>query len=246
MSGPLLRIENLTKRFGGILANDGIELDVRMGEVHAVIGPNGAGKTTLISLLVGERRPDTGGIFLDGADITRLSVNERAQLGIARSFQITSVFPDLTVIENVMLAVQAQAGHSFRFWRPARGIERLRRPAIEALDRVGLRSRADSVAAVISHGERRQLEIAMALAVRPKLLLLDEPTAGMSADESAQMVMLLQGLKGGNAMLLIEHDMNVVFSLADRITVLVNGRVIVTGAPDAVRGNPEVRRAYLG
>jgi branched-chain amino acid transport system ATP-binding protein len=243
---PLLQIDGLTKRFGGVVASDAISLDVPRGELHAVIGPNGAGKTTLIAQLTGELAPNAGRIRFDGADITGLPIYRRSQLGLARSFQITSLFVDFTALDNVALAVQAHAGHSFRFWRSARREPELREPARAALDRVGLGGRADMLVANLSHGEHRQLEIAMALATRPRMLLLDEPMAGMGPEESARMVRTLRELKQELTILLIEHDMEAVFALADRITVLVYGRVIASGAPDAIRQNAEVREAYLG
>jgi branched-chain amino acid transport system ATP-binding protein len=214
--------------------------------LHAIIGPNGAGKTTLIGELTGEIRPDSGRIRFDGVDITALPVWRRSMLGLARSFQITSLFLDFTALDNVALAVQAHSGHSFRFWRDARSEPELREPARAALDRVGLAGRADVLVANLSHGEHRQLEIAMALATRPRLLLLDEPMAGMGPEESARMVGLLRQLKRELTILLIEHDMEAVFALADRITVLVYGRVLATGTPAAIRADEEVRRAYLG
>jgi branched-chain amino acid transport system ATP-binding protein len=243
---PLLQIEGLTKRFGGIIASDAISLDVPRGELHAIIGPNGAGKTTLIGQLTGELAPNSGRIRFDGEDITALPVDRRSRLGLARSFQITSLFADFTALDNAALAVQAHAGHSFRFWRNARREDALRAPARAALERVGLHERADVVVAGLSHGEQRQLEIAMALATVPRMLLLDEPMAGMGPEESARMVRILRELKGGLTILLIEHDMEAVFALADRITVLVYGRVIASGAPQEIRANAEVREAYLG
>jgi branched-chain amino acid transport system ATP-binding protein len=246
VADPLLQIDGLTKRFGGVVASDNITLDVPRGELHAIIGPNGAGKTTLIGQLTGELTPDAGSIRFDGADITALPVYRRSQLGLARSFQITSLFLDFTALDNVALAVQAHAGHSFRFWRNARSEPELREPARAALDRVGLAGRADALVANLSHGEHRQLEIAMALATRPRMLLLDEPMAGMGPDESARMVRTLRELKQELTILLIEHDMEAVFALADRITVLVYGRVIASDTPQAVRANTEVRDAYLG
>jgi branched-chain amino acid transport system ATP-binding protein len=246
MADSLLQIAGLTKRFGGVVASDNITLDVPRGELHAIIGPNGAGKTTLIGQLTGELTPDAGTIRFDGADITTLPVYRRSQLGLARSFQITSLFLDFTALDNVALAVQAHAGHSFRFWRNARSEPELREPARAALERVGLSGRADARVANLSHGEHRQLEIAMALATRPRMLLLDEPMAGMGPDESARMVRTLRELKQELTILLIEHDMEAVFALADRITVLVYGRVIASDTPQAVRQNPEVRDAYLG
>jgi branched-chain amino acid transport system ATP-binding protein len=246
MPEPLLRISGLAKRFGGIAAADEISIEIAEGELHAVIGPNGAGKTTLIAQLTGEIRPDAGSIEFAGRDIAALPVYRRSALGLARSFQITSVFADFSALDNVALAVQAQAGHSFRFWADARRDPALREPALAALARVGLAERAEVLAARLSHGEQRQLEIAMALATRPRMLLLDEPMAGMGVRESARMVALLGELKRELTILLVEHDMEAVFALADRITVLVYGRVIASGTPAAVRADREVRRAYLG
>jgi branched-chain amino acid transport system ATP-binding protein len=243
---PLLRVEGLTKRFGGLVANDNIALEIMPGELHAVIGPNGAGKTTFIGLIAGELRADAGRIVVAGHDLTHLAVYDRARFGLARSFQITSVFPHLSLLDNVLLAVQAHWSHSFRFWRPARSIGDLRRPAQTALDEVGLAERALELAVNVSHGERRQLELAMALVSQPKLLLLDEPTAGMGAEETQRMIAVLKRLKGRQAILLIEHDMDVVFTLADRITVMVNGRPIASGRPEEIRVNGAVREAYLG
>jgi len=242
----MLQIRDLTKRFGGVLASDSISLDVPAGELHAIIGPNGAGKSTLIGQLAGEIVPEKGRIFFHGRDITRMPTHRRSALGLARSFQITSLFLDFTVLDNVALAVQAHAGHSFRFWRPARSEAELRVPAQSALARVGLENRADVICANLSHGEHRQLEIAMALATAPRMLLLDEPMAGMGADESARVIGLLGELKREQTILLIEHDMDAVFRLADRITVLVDGRVIASGPPDVIRADADVRQAYLG
>ncbi|MDJ0949539.1 MAG: ABC transporter ATP-binding protein [Alphaproteobacteria bacterium] len=246
MAEPLLKVEGLNKSFGGILATDNLFLDVLPGEIHAVIGPNGAGKTTMIAQLTGALKTDSGKIIFDGRNITREPSHVRSHLGLARSFQITSVFLDMTNLDNTALAVQAHDGHSFRFWRPARRDPALREPALRALERVGLDHRADVVAANCSHGEHRQLEIAMALATKPRMLLLDEPMAGMGPEESAQMVEIIRGLKDEHSILLVEHDMDAVFSLADRITVLVYGRAIASGAPDEIRANPDVREAYLG
>ncbi len=248
MAEPLLRIDGLSKSFGAVVACDQVTLDLPAGELHAVIGPNGAGKTTLLGQLAGEIRPDAGRIHFAGEPITALPARARAARGLARSFQITSLFPRCSVLDNVALAVQARSGHSFRFWRPTAREAELSEPARAALARVGLEARAEIPAAALSHGEQRQLEIAMALAGRPRLLLLDEPTAGMGREESARMVELLAGLKAGSDMtiLLIEHDMDVVFALADRITVLLYGRVLASDRPEAIRANPEVRRAYLG
>jgi branched-chain amino acid transport system ATP-binding protein len=246
VTDALLEIRGLTKRFGGVLASDGISFSVPAGELHAVIGPNGAGKSTLIGQLAGEIRPDGGQIFFNGRDITGVPAWRRSGLGLARSFQITSLFQDFTVLDNVALAVQAHAGHSFRFWQPARSEAKLRNPAWAALTRAGLAHRAGALCASLSHGEHRQLEIAMALATAPRLFLLDEPMAGMGPDESARMVTLLSELKREQTILLIEHDMDAVFRLADRITVLVNGRVIASGLPEAIRADAAVRTAYLG
>ena len=243
---PLLQVENLAKRFGGIVATDDLALTVAAGELHAVIGPNGAGKTTLIAQLSGQLRADSGRVRFDGNDITALPMDRRSRLGLARSFQITSLFLDLSVLDNVALSVQAHAGHSFHFWRDARREPELREPARAALARVGLSARAGLPASLLSHGEHRQLELAMALAGNPRLLLLDEPMAGLGAEESARMVATLRELKREVAILLVEHDMDAVFALADRITVLVYGRVIATGSPAEIRANAAVREAYLG
>jgi branched-chain amino acid transport system ATP-binding protein len=243
---PLLRIDRLTRRFGGVVAADAITLEIPSGELHAVIGPNGAGKTTLIGLLAGEIAPQAGTVRFDGGDITGLAVDRRNRLGLARSFQITSLFLDFTALDSVALAAQAHCGHSFRFWSDARREDELLGPAQDALARVGLAGRAGVRVDRLSHGEQRQLEIGMALATRPRLLLLDEPMAGMGPEESARMVALLRELKGGTTILLIEHDMEAVFALADRITVLVYGRVIASGDPAAIRADPTVRQAYLG
>jgi len=243
---PLLETRGLRKNFGGILATDDVDLAVAPGEIHAVIGPNGAGKTTLINLLSGRMRPDGGTILFAGAPVTRLSAAARARKGLARSFQITSVFPGFSVLENVMLAVQAREPHAFRLWRPVAGDPALTAPALAALERVGLAGRATTRAGNLAHGEQRQLEIAMALATRPRLLLLDEPMAGMGVEESRRMVGLLADLKSEFTMLLVEHDMDAVFALADRITVLVYGKPIASGTPDAIRADAAVRAAYLG
>lgn len=243
---PLLEVRGLAKRFGGVVATDNLDLDLVAGEIHVVIGPNGAGKTTLIGQLAGEIRPDAGHIRFLGSDVTRLPPFARARRGLVRSFQVTSIFRRFTTIENVVLAVQAHAGHNFRLWRPAMRSPELLEPAWAALAKIGLERRADVPAAILSHGEQRQLEIAMALATAPRVLLLDEPAAGMSLDETQRLVALLRELRQEHTMLLVEHDMDAVFALADRITVLVYGRVIASGAPDTIRADPEVRRAYLG
>jgi branched-chain amino acid transport system ATP-binding protein len=246
MAEALLVVRGLRKRFGGLVATDGVDLDVAAGETLAIIGPNGAGKTTLIGQVSGDLIPDAGRIRFGGVDVTALTASARSHLGLARSFQITSIFREFSALDNVALAVQAHAGHSFRFWRPAREEAALRVPARGILDQVGLGARADVPAGTLAHGEQRQLEIAMALATGPRLLLLDEPVAGMGPEESQRMVQLLRALRGRHTLVLVEHDMDVVWALADRISVLVYGRVIATGAPEAIRLNPEVRRAYLG
>jgi branched-chain amino acid transport system ATP-binding protein len=246
MTESLLQIEGLTKRFGGVVASDDVTLSIPQGELHAIIGPNGAGKTTLIGQLTGELSSQSGRIRFGGEDITALPTWQRSLRGLARSFQITSLFLDFTALDNVALAVQAHAGHSFHFWRDARTEAELREPARSALERVGLGARSDARVANMSHGEHRQLEIAMALATRPRMLLLDEPMAGMGVEESARMVKLLRELKQDLTILLIEHDMDAVFALADKISVLVYGRIIASGEPAAIRANPDVRRAYLG
>jgi branched-chain amino acid transport system ATP-binding protein len=243
---PILRLNGLRKRFGGLAVTDGVSLDVLPGEIHAVIGPNGAGKTTLIHQVSGTLRPDAGQIVFAGRDVTALPLARRARLGLARSFQITSVLPGFTALENAALAVQARSGSSFRFLRPAASEAALNRAAMDALEQTGLADRAAVPAAALSHGERRQLELAIALAMQPRLLLLDEPLAGAGPEETDRLVALLRGLKRRYAILLVEHDMQAVFALADRISVLVYGRVIATGTPDEIRGNAEVRAAYLG
>jgi branched-chain amino acid transport system ATP-binding protein len=242
----LLQVESLAKRFGGIIATDDLTFGVLEGELHAVIGPNGAGKTTLIAQLAGERQPDSGRIRFADNDITSMPMHTRSALGLARTFQITSLFLNLSVLDNVALAVQAHAGHSFRFWRSARSEMELREPARAALDRVGLSARTHLPASALSHGEHRQIELAMALASRPRMLLLDEPMAGLGPEESARMVAMLRELKKELTILLVEHDMEAVFALADRITVLVYGRVIASGKPEQIRNNAQVRDAYLG
>jgi branched-chain amino acid transport system ATP-binding protein len=246
VADTLLRVENLVRRFGGILATDNLSLDVARGELHAIIGPNGAGKTTLISQLTGQLLPNSGTIHFASQDITDLPAFRRSALGLARSFQITSLLPDFTACDNVALAAQAHDGHSFRFWGDARKESRLRDAAHAALRRVGLDHRADVVVSELSHGEQRELELAVALATKPQLLLLDEPMAGLGITESVRMVKLLQELRKEVTIVLVEHDMEAVFALADRITVLVYGRVIASGDPASIRANADVRQAYLG
>jgi branched-chain amino acid transport system ATP-binding protein len=246
MPDSLLHARGLAKSFGALRASDGIDFDVVEGETHAVIGPNGAGKTTFIAQLAGNLKPDAGRIRFAGEDITALPAPKRARRGLARSFQITSIYREFSVLDNVALAVQAHAGHSFRFWSPARSDESLRAPAREVLESVGLEQKIDTLAGNLAHGEQRQLEVAMVLATRPRLLLLDEPMAGMGPDESQRMIALLSSLKRKQTIVLVEHDMDAVFRLADRISVLVYGRIIATGTPQDIRANAEVRRAYLG
>ncbi len=242
----MLNVQGLVKNFGALRATDGIDFDVTEGETHAVIGPNGAGKTTFISQLAGNLRPDAGRIRFAGEDVTAMPAPQRARRGLARSFQITSVYPEFSALQNVALAVQAHAGHSFRFWKDARTDDELMIPAKKFLDDVGLGNRANVLAADLAHGEQRQLEVAMVLATRPRLMLLDEPMAGMGIEESQRMIELLAGLKRRQTIVLVEHDMDAVFRLADRISVLVYGRLIATGSPSEIKNNEEVRRAYLG
>ena len=243
---PLLQVAGLVKRFGGLTATDHVDFEVRAGEVHAIIGPNGAGKTTLISQLAGELHPDEGRIIFEGRDITRSRVPARSLAGLGRSYQISQIFREFSALENVMLAVQAHAGHSFAFMRPVAGDATLLDPARRALEQVGLAERANAMVSSMAHGEHRQLELAMTLAGNPRLLLLDEPMAGMSQKESEEMLVLLRTFKGRYGVILVEHDMDAVFALADRISVLVYGRIIVTGRPEEIRNNREVRDAYLG
>ena len=234
MIEAVLRVSGLQKRFAGVLALDDVSLELARGELHALIGPNGAGKTTLIHLLSGALKPNAGAIALDGRDITRLGMHQRVRLGLARSYQITSLFPNFTVLENLALAVQGASGRADR--------ERAR----AELDAVGLGPRGEALAGTLAHGERRQLELGLALATGARVLLLDEPMAGMAPEEAMRIVTLLEALKGRRTILLVEHDMDAVFRLADRITTLVQGRTIASGAPEEIRRHPEVRRAYLG
>jgi branched-chain amino acid transport system ATP-binding protein len=242
----LLQVDDLVKSFGGLRATDYANLSVRTGEIHALIGPNGAGKTTLIQLISGALAASAGRIQFDGMDITRMPMHQRVAHGLARSFQITSIFHRLSVLDNLALAVQAHAGNSLNFWRPARRDAERYAQAFEVAQRVGLGLQVHRLGGALSHGEQRQLELGLALATRPKLLLLDEPMAGMGPDESERMLKLLQSLRGETTLLLVEHDMNAVFRLADRISTLVAGRVIACGTPEEIRQHPEVRLAYLG
>jgi branched-chain amino acid transport system ATP-binding protein len=246
MIAPILRLDRLGKSFGALKATDDLSLDVHAGETHAIIGPNGAGKTTLIHQVSGALAPDTGCIVFDGQDVTRLSMPARAQRGLARTFQITHILPRFTALENVALAVQARAGSSFRFWHPVGCEAALNDPAMAALATVGLGARAAIPAGALSHGEKRRLELAIALARAPKLLLLDEPMAGAGIEETQRLIETLKTLKQRHSILLVEHDMQAVFALADRISVLVEGRVLATGSPQSVRADPAVRAAYLG
>ncbi|MBU4611686.1 ABC transporter ATP-binding protein [Achromobacter sp. GG226] len=243
---PLLRTQGLVKRYGGLLVTDAVSMEVLPNQVHAIIGPNGAGKTTLINQLSGEIGSNEGTVWFEGRDVTSLPVSARARQGLLRSYQITSIFEDFTVLENATFAAMGARGKGLRFWRPMLADGELHGVAQKALVDTGLAARADDAASALGYGERRQLELAMALAASPKVLLLDEPMAGMSVQESVAVVALLQRLKRDYAIVLIEHDMQAVFALADRISVLVYGRVVASGTPDEIRQDPEVRRAYLG
>lgn len=249
MNKALLDVRDVSKHFGGVYALNGTTLSVDAGEVHALIGPNGAGKTTLIHTLSGSLRPDQGSVHFAGSEVTDHPMHTRVALGLARSYQITNIFASFSVLDNVALAVQARSrdwGSSFRFWRPFSTDTRITEEARALLDQVSLGALASRRASHLSHGEQRSLEVALALATKPKLLLLDEPMAGTGPEESARMVKLIEHLARSVTMLLVEHDMDVVFRLADRISVLVGGRVIATGTPAAIRADAEVRRAYLG
>jgi branched-chain amino acid transport system ATP-binding protein len=242
----VLELKSVSKRFGGVAATDEVTLDVRRGEVHALIGPNGAGKTTLIGQIAGDLASDSGTIVFEGADVTRAAQHERVRAGLARSYQITSIFGPLSVLDNLALAAQARSGSSFSFWRPVASESALAEEARAIAAEIGLAGREDAVAATLAHGEQRALEVGLALATRPRLLLLDEPLAGMGPEESLGMIALIERMRARLAVLLVEHDMDAVFRLADRISVLVSGRVIASGAPEAIRSDPEVRKAYLG
>jgi branched-chain amino acid transport system ATP-binding protein len=242
----LLSVKGLVKRFGGLTATDHFSLELPKGELHALIGPNGAGKTTLMSQLVGELSSDEGEVYFEGQDIVNWSVPRRALGGIARSYQITQLLKGFSVLENVAMMVQARTSHSFRIWQPVSRSRVLTDTAMQALEQVGLAHRAHDDVMVLAHGEHRQLELAMALAMQPRLLLLDEPLAGMSQSESSAMIALLQRLKQHYTIMMVEHDMQAVFSLADRISVLVYGKQIACGTPEEIRTNEAVARAYLG
>jgi branched-chain amino acid transport system ATP-binding protein len=242
----MLELRNVSKRFGGVVATDDVTLAVRRGEVHALIGPNGAGKTTLIGQISGALASDRGAILFEGVDITHAAHHDRVRAGLARSFQITSIFKRFTVLDNLALAVQARSGSSFSFWRPVSRGRALFDEARAVADEIGLGGREEAIAAALAHGEQRALEVGLALATQPKLLLLDEPMAGMGPEESQRMISLIARLRTRVTVLLIEHDMDAVFRLADRISVLVSGRIIAAGAPEAIRANAEVKKAYLG
>jgi len=242
----VLTADRLVKRYGGLVVTDGVSLRIEDGELHALIGPNGAGKTTLINQLSGELGSDQGAVVFAGDEVTGLPVQERARRGLLRSCQITSVFEEFTAMENAALSALGARDHAWRIWRPLLTDTRALQAAEQALAAAGLAHRAYVQAAELAYGERRQLELAMALAAQPKFLLLDEPMAGMSAQESAAVIRLLRSLKGRYTILLVEHDMDAVFALADRITVLVYGRVMFTGTPDEIREHAEVRAVYLG
>jgi branched-chain amino acid transport system ATP-binding protein len=246
MAEPLLELRSLRKNYGALVVTDDVSLSVEPGELHAIIGPNGAGKTTLIHQISGMLPSNSGQILFAGEDITRLTMPQRVEHGLARSFQITSILPGFSALENVALAVQARSGSSFRFFGNASHEKELNDPAMACLGEVGLGARAHVPAGLLSHGEKRQLELAIGLATEPKLLLLDEPLAGTGHDESQRVVETLRRLKNRLTVVLIEHDMDAVFSLADRVSVLVYGRLIATDTPERIRANPEVRAAYLG
>ncbi|KEO50412.1 ABC transporter ATP-binding protein [Thalassospira permensis] len=246
MPEAILSLSNVTKQFGALLASDNVSLDLMPGEIHALIGPNGAGKSTLIKQIAGEIKPDSGDIRFGGRDIGDLDAVERSRMGLARTFQVSSLMPEFSVLQNVVLAQQSVSGKIFRFFKPVLSDASLIEPAMAQLERVGLADRAQMRAADISHGERRQLEMAVALALKPRAFLLDEPMAGMGPEGSKRLTGFLDGLRAEAPILLVEHDMDAVFALADRISVLVYGRVIATGTVDDIRGNEDVKRAYLG
>ena len=242
----MLELKGVSKRFGGVVATDEVALDVKEGEVHALIGPNGAGKTTLVAQIAGDLASDGGAIRFGGADVTRAPQHERVRAGLARSYQITSIFGRFSVLDNLALAVQARSGSSFSFWRPVASESALAEEARAIAAQIGLEGREDAAARTLAHGEQRALEVGLALATRPKLVLLDEPLAGMGPEESKGMIALIERIRASAAVLLVEHDMDAVFRLADRISVLVSGRVIASGPPSAIRADPRVRKAYLG
>ena len=242
----MLRLEDVGKRYGGVVATDHVSLEVAAGEVHALIGPNGAGKTTLVGLISGALRADAGTIHFMDSEISSLRTHERVRAGLARSYQITSIFRKLSVLDNLALAVQARSGSSFSFWRPLEKETGLFDEALTIAAQVGLGEKIGSLAGTLAHGEQRALEVGLALATQPKLVLLDEPMAGMGPEESRRMIELIERIRASVTVLLVEHDMDAVFRLADRISVMVDGRVIATDSPEKIRANPEVRKAYLG
>ena len=242
----MLRLSNLSKRFGGVIATDSVSLEVAAGEIHALIGPNGAGKTTLIGQICGSLRPDAGEVFFEERSITGLAQHARVRAGLARSFQVTSIFRRFTVLDNLALAVQARSGSSFSFWKPLVSERALLQQALIVVEEIGLLEKRDAPAATLAHGEQRALEVGLALATQPRLVLLDEPMAGMGPEESERMLALIERIRARVTVLLVEHDMDAVFRLADRISVLVSGRIIAPGAAAEIRRNAEVRRAYLG
>lgn len=242
----LLKTVNIQKQFGGIVATRNVSLEVLNGEVHALIGPNGAGKTTLIAQLSGLLMPDSGQIFFGSRDISCLSLSDRVKIGLARSYQITSIFRSFSVLNNIALAVQARKGSSYSFWEPVVSDSELFDEAFEYVKEIGLSQRSGVIAGRLSHGEQRQLEVGLALATMPRLLLLDEPMAGMGPEESENLVTLIAKVRERVTVLLVEHDMDAVFRLADRVSVLVNGELIATEVPDLIRSSEEVKRAYLG
>lgn len=246
MVNHILQVTGLSKSFGAVEACKDLSFTVEKGHIHALIGPNGAGKTTILNLLGGELEPDSGTIVFNSREITRLPAHKRAQAGLGRSFQITSIFENLSVSENMALAILAGEGHNFRFWKNASKVNEVKDKLPEALSRVDLTESGDRMAANLSHGEKRQLEVGMALVGAPRLLMLDEPMAGQGAGGAVELKRLIAGLKGKTTILLVEHDMDAVFSMADRISVIVYGQCLVNGSPDEIRNNPEVQRAYLG
>lgn len=246
MTGNVLTVSNICKSFGALKASDDISLDLQKGEIHALIGPNGAGKSTLIKQIAGGLTPDSGAVTFEGRDVTALSTAQRARLGLGRTFQISALAMEYTVLENVVLGAVGQTGSVFRFFKPAMKDAALLEQARAALVRVGLEKQESVTTAELSHGQRRQLEVAVALTLKPRAFLMDEPMAGMGAEGSKALTGFLQDLKKEAPILLVEHDMDAVFACADRISVLVYGKIIATGNADEIRANPEVRIAYLG
>ncbi|BHH82785.1 ABC transporter ATP-binding protein [Desulforhopalus sp. 52FAK] len=246
MNNTVLQIQHLYKNFGAIRATSDVSFSIEKGDIHALIGPNGAGKTTLVNQLSGDILPDKGTILFNSSDITTLKAHKRAQLGISRSFQITHVFEQLTVAENMALAIHSKNGHNFRFWKRALGTSQIQKEVSIALERVDLARQSKQPARVLSHGQKRQLEVGMALVGNPELLIMDEPMAGMGTGGTQELAKLIEGLRGSVTILLVEHDMDIVFSIADTVTVLVYGEHIATGTPSEIRANPKVRSAYLG